>query len=41
MEDKNVKTEFRYFTVPEWEREQRYLQEQHKNGWKFIKVTGL
>ena len=41
MESKDRKAEFRYFTIPEWEREQRYLREQHKNGWKFTKVTGL
>lgn len=38
---KNEKKEYKYFSVPEWEKEQAYLREQHKNGWKFVKVTGL
>ncbi|MGN0350830.1 MAG: DUF2812 domain-containing protein [Roseburia sp.] len=38
---KNEKKEYRYFSVPEWEKEQEYLREQHRNGWKFVKVTGL
>ncbi len=36
-----TKTEFRYFSIFNHEKEEEYLQEQHKHGWKFIKVTGL
>lgn len=38
---KNTKTEFRFFTVPEWKKEEEYLREKHKSGWKFVKVSGL
>ena len=33
------KTKFGWFTIPEWEKEERWLREQHKNGWKLIKAT--
>lgn len=36
---KDTKTEFKLFTVPEWEKEEQYLREQHKNGWKFVNVN--
>lgn len=36
-----MKKEFRWFTIFEYEKEQDYLREQHKNGWKLEKVTGL
>ena len=39
MREKNKKTEFKYFTIPEWEREQDYLQKQHRKGWKFTGVS--
>lgn len=38
---KNTKTELRFFSVPEWKKEEAYLREQHKNGWKFVRVSGL
>lgn len=38
---KNEKKEFKWFSVPEWKKEEAYLREQHKNGWKFVKVTSL
>lgn len=38
---KDTKTEFRLFTVPEWEKEQDYLRQKHKMGWKLVKVSGL
>ena len=41
MRDKNTKTEYRYFAIPEWEKEERYLQERHRSGWRFTKATGL
>ena len=36
-----TKKEFRYFSIFNHEKEQEYLREQHKQGWKFKKVTGL
>lgn len=36
-----VKKQFKWFTVFEYEKEQNYLREMHKSGWKFVKVTGL
>lgn len=33
------KIRFKYFTIPEWEKEQDYLRQQHNNGWKFTKVS--
>jgi len=37
---KNIKTEIRFFPIPEWKKEEKYLREQHKKGWKFIGVNG-
>ena len=34
---KNKKTLFRFFTLFEYEEEEAFLENQHKNGWK---VTG-
>ena len=36
-----TKKEFRYFSIFNHEKEQEYLQSQHKQGWKFLKVTGV
>ena len=36
-----TKKEFRYFTIFNHEKEQDYLQDQHRHGWKFVKVTGI
>lgn len=36
-----TKKEYRRFSIFQHEEEQDYLREQHKKGWKFIKVTGL
>lgn len=36
---KNTKTEVRFFTITEWEKEQDYLRQQHQKGWKFIRVN--
>lgn len=33
------KTKFGWFTIPEWEKEEKWLREQHKKGWKLIKAT--
>ena len=37
----NTKKEIRYFTIFQYEKEQEYLREQHKHGWKFVKVNGF
>jgi len=36
-----MKKVFRYFTIFEYEKEQNWLREMHREGWKFRKVTGL
>ena len=36
-----TKKQFRWFTIFEYEKEQEYLREMHKSGWRFVKVTGL
>lgn len=36
-----TKKEFKYFTIWEYEKEQLYLQDMHKQGWKLIKITGI
>jgi len=38
---KDTKTEFRFFTVPEWKKEEQYLREQHKSGWEFVSVNSI
>lgn len=38
---KNTKTEIRFFSVPQWKKEEDYLREQHKNGWEFVRVNGF
>lgn len=36
-----TKKTFKFFTIFEHEKEQDYLREMHKSGWKFVRVTGL
>lgn len=36
-----TKKQFKWFTIFEYEKEQDYLREMHKSGWKFVKVKGL
>ena len=38
METKKV---FKFFTIFEHEKEEDYLREMHRSGWKFVRVTGL
>lgn len=38
---KTNRTEFRYFPITEWEREQEYLRRRHNQGWKLTKVNLL
>ena len=35
---KNRKTELRIFTIADWEKEEKYLQKRHREGWKFEKL---
>lgn len=37
----NTKKQFKWFTIFEYEKEQDYLREMHKAGWKFIEVKGI
>ena len=36
---KNFKTEFRFYTVTEYEKEQEYLRKRRSEGWKFVGVN--
>jgi len=37
----DTKKQFKWFTIFEYDKEQDYLREMHKSGWKFVKVKGL
>lgn len=37
--NRTKKTELRFFTIPEWKKEEKYLQKRHSEGWKFTGVT--
>lgn len=36
-----TKIQTKFFTIFDYEKEQDYLREMHKSGWKFMKVKGL
>ena len=36
-----IKKEIRYFSIFQYEKEEAYLRDRHKAGWRFVKVTGL
>ena len=36
-----TKKQYKWFSIFEYEKEQEYLRAMHKNGWKFLKVSGL
>ena len=36
-----AKKEFRWFTIFEYEKEQDYLRQMHRSGWRFVKVSGF
>ncbi len=38
---KDMKTEIRFFSIPEWKKEEDYLRNQHKLGWKFTYVNKI
>lgn len=35
----NRKTEFKFFTIPQYRKEEKYLCSMHEKGWKLIKNT--
>ena len=37
----NTKKQYKYFSIFNYEKEQEYLREMHKSGWKFVKVSGI
>ena len=38
---KGKKTEMKFFPIPQWKKEEMYLREQHRKGWRFVKVNAL
>ena len=36
-----TKREFRYYTIMEYDKEERYLQKRHSQGWKLVTVSGV
>ena len=36
-----IKKEWKYFTIFNHEKEEEDLRNQHRAGWKFLKVTGI
>lgn len=38
---KDTKTEWKFFSIADWEKEEQYLRRQHQNGWKFTGVNFL
>lgn len=38
---KNKKVRLKFFTIPEYEKEQEYLRLEHQKGWKFTNITFL
>lgn len=36
-----TKKTLKFFTITEYEKEQDYLRQMHKAGWKFVKVSGF
>lgn len=41
MNTKDTKTQFRWFTIFDYEKEQEYLRQMHASGWKFIGISLL
>ncbi|MBW9212443.1 MULTISPECIES: DUF2812 domain-containing protein [Terrabacteria group] len=33
------KTKMRFFTIADYSEEEKWLEQEHKNGWKFVKMT--
>ena len=34
----NTKTQFKWFSIPEYDKEQEYLRQMHKSGWKLVRI---
>lgn len=34
----NTKKEFKWFSIPEYDKEQEYLRQMHKSGWKLVRI---
>ena len=39
MSEKQIKREFRLFTIAEYEKEEVYLARRHREGWKLVKAS--
>lgn len=37
----NKKVSIRFYSVPQWKQEERFLRNMHNEGWKFVKINGL
>ena len=33
------KSEVRFFTIADWEKEEEYLRKRHREGWKFVRLS--
>ena len=34
-----IRRKIAFFTIPEYEKEQDWLEKQHRNGWKLVNAT--
>ena len=41
MKNENIRKEFKWFSIFEYEKEEVYLREMHKKGWRFVRVKGF
>lgn len=39
--EKTTKKAIKFFSIADYEKEQEYLREMHKSGWKLVSVTGF
>ena len=39
--NKTTKKTIKFFSILEHEKEEKYLREMHKSGWKFVKISKL
>lgn len=39
--EKTTKNVIKYFSIADYEKEQEYLRQMHKSGWKLVSVTGF
>ncbi len=38
---KNVKTVYRFFSICQWKKEEKWLRKMANEGWKFLRIAGL